>query len=345
MSKRQHIYRISIRIGPRPNADESETIHPVHRAAWLAVSSLPARIYAARNMSAVVSANWDAAQRYALAAYDESENSGMEPLAKIKVSSDSRRLSQRFGDTFARWYVGDVFVAMNLAAPGCCSISVDRGNDGCPPSAHLYGDAFDLAWIDSIREGWPSIQGIALATVWDWVARIRQTGNSVAQTRLEQVLFCLLRTGLAFSSGPDTLMWLAHAIEAIYGGPSPPLSVLRERIATLLDLSEIHQRSLTRRLRHFYEIRNAYAHGGLRVVHPFYHEALVKRVDTEIKKVFDANATGLRVLIATLQKFVISGWRGVEFKQSVTCVELSGAQKRDIPRTNSLLQADRESDG
>jgi hypothetical protein len=339
MSKRSRIYRLSARVGIRPNADESETIHPAHKAAWRAVHSLPARIYAARDVSAVVNARWAKAQNYALAVYkDESEPPGLDPLVEIRVRSNSRSSPLRFGNTFARWYVGDAFVAMNLAAPGCCSIFVDRGNDGFPPPAHLYGDAFDFAWIDSIREGWPSIQEIALETVWDWVARIRQTGNSVAQTRLEQVLFCLLHVGLAFGSGPDTLMWLAHAIEAIYGGPSPPLSVLRERIATLLDVSEIHQRSLTRCLRHFYDIRNSYAHGGLPIVHPFYDDALDARIDTEMDKVLDAEETGLRVLIATLQKFVLSGWRGVEFKQSVLAWSYRAKEKREILRTNPPLE-------
>jgi hypothetical protein len=263
MSNGQHIYSISIHIGIRKNADESKTIDPVHKAAWLAVSRLPARIYnvpikieeqvkkqadgkykgtgSARNISAVVSANWAAAQRYALAVYDESENPDIEPLVKIKVSSNSRRFPQ---DTFARWYCGDVFVAMNLAAPGCCSIFVDK-SDSFPFPASLYGDGFDLAWIESSQEGWPSIQGVRLEAVWAWVSRIRHTGNSVAQSPLEQVLFCLLRTGLGMFSGPDTLIWLAHAIEAIYGRPSPPFSVLRERIAALLDISELNQRSLT----------------------------------------------------------------------------------------------------
>jgi hypothetical protein len=71
------------------------------------------------------------------------------------------------------------------------------------------------------------------------------------------------------------------------------------------------------KLRSLYDIRNAIVHGGFEVSHPMHNGALDKRVDENYARLSEAADYGYAILLASIQKIILNGWRFPKFQEAI----------------------------
>ena len=138
----------------------------------------------------------------------------------------SRKKSTKLGSDhialdYAESFLYDLFVILNLAAPGCCSfwraVLRARNSDSCrlDQSLSLSEYSFDLAYLDSYEKKWPCAKLLDLEKVSTWYRSVRTGINQLPGNRAEKVLFGLMhisKTDLSI----DTIIWFFYALETLY---------------------------------------------------------------------------------------------------------------------------------
>jgi hypothetical protein len=216
-------------------------------------------------------------------------------------------------------FLYDVFAAMNLSSPGCCefqgSIHIEH-SDLWENHVVLYASMLESAWLSSLESTWPTIQYIPLGKVVSWLRSLEIGTRQIANSRVERGIFSLLHVCRLSHFNPETLIWLAHALEALYD--TPPALVakhLQQRIIQVLDVPAERQKWVKKQLRQFYELRSSFVHGNLDVVHPLENERLDPQVVQYTKKLMGPINFGIMVVLATLQKHIVENWREVTFTE------------------------------
>jgi hypothetical protein len=154
-----------------------------------------------------------------------------------------------------------------------------------------------------------------VAQVWDWLSTLRGIRRLTAESPAERALFCLLHIAANIGVGPEDLIWLAHGLEAIYGGPSPPLEILRGRVAGFLKLPEDSLSMLKKGLRRFYDLRNAFSHGGFRIPHIISNELLDPEIEKQREEIIESCDLVRRLVVSTLQEFARADLRCLRFQE------------------------------
>ncbi len=303
--------------------DEEDAINSSYVTAWDEACSLPERLYPTQFGTVVVKADWRAAGCVVQNWYANSLNYLDFAPVKISVHSRGFQISDRIARDLARIYLCDFFIIMNIAAPGCCSLPLSEIHSEIPRPEKLYGEIFSFAWIDSIRSGWPLISKIPVALVWDWLFTLRGIRRLIAESPAERALSCLLHIAAKSGIGPEDLIWVAHGLEAIYGSPSPPLEILRGRVAGFLKLPEDSRKMLQKGLRSFYDLRNAFAHGGFHIPHIISNELLDPEIEKQRDEIIDNCNFVLRLVVATLQEFARADLQALKFQEIPTGVPCS----------------------
>ena len=128
----------------------------------------------------------------------------------------------------------------------------------------------------------------------------------VADSDIERLLLSLLRIA-QMDSGPDSAVWICSGLEALF-----PTSFgktqrqLNMAIGELLGVNEERKEDLQTYLSAIYSVRNEFAHGNLPITHPYSNERIEERVEHEFDRYVDAHQDGVRVLLACVQKLVLS---------------------------------------
>lgn len=210
------------------------------------------------------------------------------------------------------------FLAMNLSSPGCCnlysaSFEVDRHSQPCTVS--LDSGTIEGAWIASLRNGWPEIKNIPLANTWKWLGNVTTVGQRMSRSRTERALFALLHVCRQSYFNPNMLLWLTHMLEALYDTPVTLIhKFLRDRIFLVLGEPVGSKKTLTKRIREFYNLRSEFVHGGLDVVHPAAEsDALDESVRQYENRLMEAIDFVLTIGLATLQRQILERWSEIEF--------------------------------
>jgi len=299
----------------RPHSDESNTIDPVHSSAWDVLPTLSPRRYLTNSGEVYVKGDWSAASVLGQANYTgdftlDHINVG------IKIKSIEGKILDKSANSFAKQYITDIFLSMNLAAPGCCNLSLS-GIVGDREPDHLYNDLFDSSWIISLRKGWPHISNLGLKHVWSWLEAIQFLNKQTAQSPVEKAIFCLLQISSKGMTTPEDLIWHAHALEALYGNPTPPLGILKERIKKFLEIPSDGTKQMNKGLRTFYDLRNAFVHGGFQISHLFCDEKLDSQVEKQQTRLMNGCELIFVIVLATIQKLIIAGHSSLAFKEQI----------------------------
>lgn len=235
------------------------------------------------------------------------------------VANSADHLLKAVAESFAC----DVFLIMNLAAPGCCNfyratLGKKERPSLSPAGLSLSEVDFDVAYLDGRGGKWPAPQMVSLDAVLAWHAVVRSGVAQVPQSRMEKVLFALLHTSNADNVSPTTVIWLFYALETLFDTkPGENFRTLLSRIALLLSPDPAQSKLLHTELRKLYDLRSAFVHGGLEVIHVLHNEGLDSRVDLNYGRVMDACHFGFRVLLTAIQAVVRNGWREPTFAEAV----------------------------
>lgn len=225
------------------------------------------------------------------------------------------------------WYAGyfldlalyDAFICANIAFPGVLDLhnaEVSRTSENMPPvKLNLSSYNFEFWWIESLRGKFPKLERIPLKLVRDWHAISGMSGKLRAQTGLERAIFCVYHLCRS-ENYVDGLIWIFHALEALLDTRvGENFSAMLRRISMLLDLNERDKKILRKTLRHAYDIRSSFVHGGYVITHPIHNEVIDPEIGKAYSEGLELQQFGLALLISILQKLVKLGASNYHFRE------------------------------
>lgn len=219
----------------------------------------------------------------------------------------------------AEQFLYDLFLILNLSSPAC----FDLYNARFVEFEHWYRNKptlssswLEFVWVESLQQGWPEINHIALNKVLSWYKNLELGNRQIAKTGVEKALFALLHVCRRDGFSPDSLMWLAHALESLYDTPAEAVSKhLRKRIFCVLNLPSDKQKAINKKINYFYDQPSAFVHGALQIAHPLENDILDSSIDDYQSQLIPAFRVAMSLTLATLQKLINEGWRIIIFKE------------------------------
>ena len=185
------------------------------------------------------------------------------------------------------------------------------------PYADTSNYYFEAAFLYSKDHSWPVIENLPLRTVHSWLSSVRAELSMVPSTRMESVIFALLHISQAGAS-PTAVTWLFYALETFYDTKTGEnFRSMVERIRIFLSPDDKQLQNLRKKLRLLYDIRSAFIHGGLRVIHPLNNEILDKSIEEEYSRLSDAIDFGFCLILSSIQEIIKRGWIEPEFREIV----------------------------
>jgi hypothetical protein len=220
-------------------------------------------------------------------------------------------------------FLYDMFLMLNLAAPGCCSLgsAVLQERQARPTwaghSLSLSEYSFDLAFLGGYEGKWPAPKKLDLEKVHTWYRSVRSGLNQMPENRAQKVLFALMHIAKSDLS-LATVIWLFYALETLYDTqPGENRRALTHRIGLVLSPDDKQRAYLKRELRDLYDIRSGFAHGGREVAHPMNNEAVDERVSDEYRKLMDASEFGFAVVLTSIQSLIERGLPDFTFQEAL----------------------------
>lgn len=211
--------------------------------------------------------------------------------------------------SIAESIVYDVFLIMNIAAPGCCNFyKASLLGDEIEPNVSLFNHAFESLIHVSLREKWPSALFLDLNQVIRWYRTVRQGALQIPANRIERVLFALLHIS-KIDMSPIEVIWLFYAFESLLQTSiGQNFTLIVKRLCLLLEADDKQSSIVRRRMRELYDFRSAIVHGGYEITHPMHDEGLDKRVMDSFVRETRAIDYGYALLIAAIQKIILNCW-------------------------------------
>jgi hypothetical protein len=240
------------------------------------------------------------------------------PALEIEISGpqEIERVLRHVGEV----YLSFVFLALNLAAPGCADfwglrIVEDEMNDA---TLGYSNDLLAGGWEEGLRLGWPPIAQLGLSQVVEWLITNEFFKGQVACSRQQRVIYALLNLCRAGEAGPPEAIWLAHAMEALIDSPSSRINaLLKDRLFLLLGSPGRSSRSIRKLLDGFYNLRSRIVHGDFNVCHPAWNEVLDKKVN-DYRAEFSASLSfASAIVVSALQMMILEKWSEVSFEEKL----------------------------
>lgn len=240
----------------------------------------------------------------------------------FEVHASSSAATEEAQQNFARYvlelYLHEFFLAMNLAAPTCCDFYGSRILE--TQNTHSIELELNAAYFDPPEESssskLPPITTLPLDQVIQWIQAINMGTRQIAKTRTERAIFALLHLCKKPKFDPDGLIWISHALEALYDTPGQGIiQSLKQRATSVLGIPLPYQRQFRKQLSNFYELRSRYVHGSMEIAHPLENEQLDPDASSYRTNLTRAIDFGARVLISTLQAHVLNKWREIVFEE------------------------------
>lgn len=215
-----------------------------------------------------------------------------------------------------------IFLALNLASPGSCDFylvkivplgdhqdlkeSIIQLSSGILEGSVLLRDEFN----------WPSLEVIEVEKVWGWIRTLNLSEIQFARSNTERAIFALLHTCIGSSISPTDLLWLAHALEALYDTPELGISkALRDRIFLVLGKPSEDFKKIRQAISKFYGLRSQFVHGNLAISNPMIYTSLNTEFDNHAGQLIESFEIAALVILATLQKLILNNWSSVDFSE------------------------------
>lgn len=220
----------------------------------------------------------------------------------------------------------EIYLVANLSCPGTFNLyrSYIRHQGRDPATDPLAQTdleiseyVFETAWHEARSLSWLKVDFLPFGDVLAWYNDLQIRDKNTANTDVERALFSLLHLGRASFLDPTAVMWLAGSLEALYDTPSgSSFSFLCKRISVLLGLQKAETAELRKRMRAFFDVRNAFVHGGSAILHPL-TDFEDKAVDAEVASLLQTTNFAAAVLIGSIQELVRRKWLGLAFEETV----------------------------
>lgn len=291
-----------------------EFMHQAHQAAWRDLAHLAsARVYSHGSTRIAIELDWSVVARRLLEVSAKTRTRPPKRLrlnAKVSISGEAvdPEFTWRYSTFFVSYHLCNVFLAMNISAPGSADFSgVQVSTDSAPIDTALNLSAYDYdyAWTSSKEGMWPAIQQVPLDICFEWLAPLEKRVVSIANSNTERLMLSMLRVA-QMDSSPDSAIWICSGLEALFPTSfGKTQSQLNSSIGDLLSVTSEQQGLLKSYLSAVYSLRNAFAHGKLPIAHPFSNESIDERVEDEFDQYVNAHLHGVRLLLACVQQLAL----------------------------------------
>lgn len=318
MSKTQKSVRVCFEAPSRFLDDHEDVLAPAYQAAWRDASRLASRrTYAHRGAKVVIEVDWSAIARReirevkSLRQQDDGPEKGREMSnASLDIAVPALVTMERGSDPAVhhpdwaaclQYHIANVFVAMNLAAPGCATLRSRRTCEGPWSGVNFEGIEFEFAWHASLNDVGPKISTVPLETCFRWLEPLESRFVHVARSRRERIAIAMLQIA-GMDCSPQSAVWLWYALEALVRpAPRNTFRQVNDYICRLLGLNHAQAVTLEQSLRPLYEIRSEFTHGKLPLIHPVGTDQFGKDVDSEMDRYASAHTAGVNILLACAQ--------------------------------------------
>jgi len=220
-------------------------------------------------------------------------------------------------------FLTNLFFAMNVAVPGCAAFDSvvvlpkkgDPGSDPLGLGAWFLADARSLA--DEYE--WPCLTSVPFEVVWRWLKGCGFRNCQLARTALERAVFSFLHACREEEVPPVTLIWLVHALEALFDTPSEGVvRTLRDRMFALHGFPVNNRKLIKKELERMYNLRSRFVHGDLGIAHPLDNDALDYRVNKSFEDFGVRVDLAFALVLATFQRMASEEWIGLSFTETFT---------------------------
>jgi hypothetical protein len=235
--------------------------------------------------------------------------------SQITVTTDEKR---KLGSHLVENFIHDVFLIINLAAPGSCDFHGASLAEEKFSEISLSNHHFEMDFNIFFDKRWRVIRVIELDRVIRWYDAVRDGVSQLPQNHMERVLFALLHLAKN-STSPMSVIWLFYAFESLFQTRvGENFSSIVRRASLLLEADKRESELLRKGLRSLYEVRSGIVHGGFEVIHPLHNDILDKRVNDSFYDLITAIDFGHAVLTACVQRIIEKNWCFVQFDERVS---------------------------
>ncbi|QYJ82011.1 HEPN domain-containing protein [Shewanella aegiceratis] len=257
-----------------------------------------------------------------------------EPKVKFLVSIQGKNEVSEYKwypRFFVEKYLYDIFLIANLSLPGSCEFlnvrfisEREKESERYLLSSYNFEEAL-YNQLDGVR---PSPICLPVSSVIDWYDNLDTGIKQKAESPIEKAIFSLLH--LCKSDVDETsVVWLFHALEAIYGTRvGEGFSNLINRLSILLQLDSKEKAKTKKKLRSMYDYRSSIVHGGYQVHHPLRNEVIDKRLNEDWLRTYELFQDGFNLVVLSIQIMIQNGWYGIEVKESLIGVNAPNKQSK-----------------
>jgi len=258
---------------------------------------------------------------YEVSIWKKYRHSDVSIPCKVSARSTGKEVQSRFQpSSYAANFVYDVFLALNLAEPGSCDFFKARIASKSPTSPleiDLANYWFDLSFLNGRKNKWPAPTKLPLHVICDWSRHVRVGLSQIPNNQMEKVLFALWHLSVSKAS-PNDVIWIFYGLETLFDTKAGEnFRTLHQRIAALLSATKEEEKVLKKNLRNLYDLRSAFVHGGLEVIHPLHDESCDSRVDEKYWRVENACEFGFSVLLRSLQEVISRNLYALRYEERI----------------------------
>ena len=300
--------RVRIAAPQRFSDEHDDVIGPAYQAVWRDSSRYASsRRYHHNGVEVTIEMDWSVIARRKIRDAGRLDRSGRMPQ-EIEVptevaikGNDVGAANRPTSISIIRYHISNVFLAMNLAAPGCASFEDCRIADGSPLKIDLPGTSFELAWIASLEGVWPPISAISLDRCFTWLAPLEERFVRVGRSRRERVAASLLQIA-RMECSPQSAVWIWYCVEALFRSPRRNVfNHVRDHMCRLLGANHNQSIMLENVLRPLFDLRSEFTHGKLPIIHPYCVDPTGNEWEAEMNRYADAYNAGIHALLACAQ--------------------------------------------
>jgi len=234
---------------------------------------------------------------------------------RVAVHSTSKGAKSLVG--IAESVIHDIFLIMNIAAPGSCNLYKATLLDGKETNEiSLSSSQFELCVLPSRRRK-QTAGFVSVEKVTAWYDLVRPAAGQIPGNSTERAMFALLHMA-KLSDEMLAVLWLFYALESLLQTKvGENFSAIVRRLRLILGDTINDAPLMKREMRTLYDLRSSIVHGGFEAIHPMQDESLDARVEKVFGRLMDANDYGFVLLVAAIQKMVEANWPQLRFDEVV----------------------------
>ena len=270
-----------------------------------------------RHGEITICANWEEMIAYCLQRKYERKSDLRIKATGLSARKYSKGQRRSIYAEYVELFLNYIFLAVNISAPGGFELYGAKlhRNDYLAIHEFKMCAEYYIFYKQILKvNNWPIIEIISLKEVNNWLQAVDIGTKQMSTNRTEKALFSFLHLAYVNDYLVDSVLWLSYALEGLYDTPFAAIKkMLTDRICLVLGSPSNEQKKA---IGQFYDIRSSLFHGRMEIHHPMNNELLDPSVDKNWVDLPDHIATATVIVIATIQRLVLTKSRYFTFTET-----------------------------